>query len=103
MWKKSGLEQTLVGIYERVLGNAIVATFVVFLAQAHSVVTEREQEMVVAIMMGLIERTRFSNELFVTIDQCRWNVEGPRVVGHNIKFVRERVAGSQGNDFREFA
>src|SRR5579872_1110577 len=87
MGKKSGHHQPRIRINQRVLFYAIVAAFVMLLPEFHYVVTQSQQKMVIAKMMGLIKSASFRYQLFVAFYQSGGNIECPCVIREYIQFL----------------
>src|SRR6202041_2809867 len=80
-------------INQRVLFYAIVAAFVMLLPEFHYVVTEGQQKMIIAKMMGLIKSAGFRYQLFVAFYQSGWNIERPCIIREHIQFLGRAAAG----------
>src|SRR6185312_3649104 len=85
--KEPGLQQRAVWVGQCAFSDAIIAAFMVFLAERKHVVAKREQEMVVAVMLRLIKRLGLSDQLLVLLNQRRRNLERPGIIGHHVQFV----------------
>src|SRR5664279_6219489 len=75
MWEQVRSKQTLVGVGESVCGHPIIAALMMFLAQSHDVIAQRQQEVVFAIMMRLVQCLPFLDEMLVVFNDCRRYVE----------------------------
>src|SRR5580692_2227284 len=92
MGKKSSHQQPRIRINQRVLFNAIVAAFVMLLPKFHYVVTQSQQKMVIAKMIGLIKSACFRYQSFVVFYQSGWNIERPCIIREHIQLMGRAAA-----------
>ena len=78
------------------LFHAIVAAFVMLLPKFHHVVTQGQQKMIIAKMMGLIKSSGFRYQVFVVFYQFGRNIERPSIVRSNIQFLGRGAPGFRG-------
>src|SRR5262249_52280271 len=87
VWKQAGLEQSLARFDQGSRRDAVVTALVMLLPEAHHVVAQGEQEVILAIVMGLEKGQRLTHQPLIAFNQFWRDVEEGRAVGGDIEFV----------------
>src|ERR1700691_247528 len=95
--------QAGIRIYQRMLAYSVVATFMMFLAEAHHVVAQREKKVIIAEVMRPIEGGGFRDQALVVVYQFGRDIESPSIVGSHIQFLRRLRPRIQRENTNELA